>query len=330
MNCKILNISSNELYEHITSFETKNKCISFFTPTYNRAQLLDRVYTCLKEQTNKNFLWIIVNDGSSDDTDSYGQKILEENIIPILYIKKENGGKHSAFKVALDHCETEYFQCMDDDDIYDENAVDMYLNLWKKIELKGENMIGAIRTLARRNDGSLVVSKSIKTGNIEDLSTLDMNYVRKCSQENWTCYRTAALREIDLFPTTYWLSSQHKFFSEAIWQGRFARKYKCRYVYITLREYTTDAELSIIRSAKSRQHYLDMFINQKIIFEEQYDYIKASLFGILRNIASIQILRKFLGISQKELLDNTNSRKYRIWYRVGYPISFLAPLILKH
>ena len=329
MNCKILNISSNDLYKHITSSHTKNNCISLFTPTYNRAPLLGRVYTCLKKQTSKNFLWIIVNDGSSDDSDSCCLKFIKENIIPILYIKKENGGKHSAFKVALEECQTEFFQCMDDDDIYSADAVNKYLEIWSQIDKEGKSAtIGAIRTLARRRNGTFVASKQVKEAATEDCTTLEMNHIRHNYQENWTCYRTEALRQVDLFPEGYWLSEQHTFFSEAIWQGRFARKFKCRYVYISLREYTNDAEVSIIRSVKNSRHYTNMFINSKMILEEQYDYISRSTKELLRSVCLVLLLRKQIGVSQKMLLAHTENAYVRRLYRLLSPITLFHKLIM--
>ena len=91
--------------------------ITFFTPTFNRASLLGRVYNCLRNQTNTHFIWIVVNDGSCDNTNDVVRAIMLENSFPILYIVKDNGGKHSAFKAAFQFAETEFFSCLDDDDI---------------------------------------------------------------------------------------------------------------------------------------------------------------------------------------------------------------------
>ena len=67
------------------------------------------------------------------------KRIISEDKIPIKYLQKVNGGKHSAFKVALDNCFTQYFQCMDDDDIYAANSVEFFLNKWKEIKSHSEN-----------------------------------------------------------------------------------------------------------------------------------------------------------------------------------------------
>lgn len=326
MNTCFMKKKSNDLYESYNEFGS----ITLFTPTYNRAIYLARIYECLLSQTNKHFVWIIVNDGSQDDTDELCCQFVNENRIPILYICKENGGKHSAFKAALTECRTEYFQCMDDDDIYDSKSVDFYLNAWTKIREEHREDIGAIRTIARRTDGTFSIDKmtAITIDGQEDLSTLEMNYVRKIHQENWTCYRTDALRSIDLFPSNYWLAGQHTFFLESIWQGRFARKYLCRYIYTSLREYTDDAEVSLIRSNKTRKHYLNMFINSKMVLDEQLDYIRQNLYGLIKSIVLVQLLRGYLNISLRELIHNTQNRYLKIIYLLSSPTSVFGKYVV--
>ncbi len=328
MNVEILKQLKCELYHKILK-QNGDGVITFFTPTYNRSKFILRIFECLKNQTDKHFVWILVNDGAVDETDEVALELLRSNEIPMLYIKKENGGKHSAFKVALDACETEYFQCMDDDDVYDERAVEVFLDNWRKV---GErNDIGAIRTLSRLPNGGYAISFPITDrdlGTYEDATTLEMNYVRHRYQENWTCYRTASLRSVDLFPAGYWLAEQHKFFLESIWQGRFARKYKCRYLNVALREYRDDAEVSLIRAKKSRQHYLDMFINTKMVLDEQLDYVKRSPKGLLKMILIVNLLRNYLGVSLSDLIRHTHSMLLRLLYFVSWPMSLSGKMVI--
>lgn len=319
----------NQKYKEFFRYGVNVKdCITFFTPTYNRAALVRRAYKCLINQTNKNFVWIVVNDGSKDNTEEIVLNILNKNEIPIMFISKANGGKHSAFEAAFNVTETEYFMCMDDDDIYSPDSVRTYLEEWQRIKEEGKfSVIGAIRTVTQEEDGRIVSRKpfdKLLMGKRVDQTTLESNYIKKEGFENWTCYRTDALRNVDLFPDNYWMHNQHKFFSESIWQGRFARKYQCRYYYVILREYRHDTETSIIRSNKSRQHYIDMFINTKIILDEQLDYIRKSPKELLQDIAIVGILRHRLGISLHDLLRNTSSALLRTCYILSAPIACLV------
>ena len=109
-----------------------NNYITVFTPTYNRSSLLKRCFDSLVAQTSYNFVWLIIDDGSTDDTKSVVDHLKNISSFKIEYYYKENGGKPSAHNFALDVCSTDYFLILDSDDILDSNAIDI---LSKKIEL---------------------------------------------------------------------------------------------------------------------------------------------------------------------------------------------------
>ncbi len=99
--------------------------LTVFTPTYNRAGLLVRVYESLKKQKNYNFEWLIVDDGSSDNTEEVVSAFLNETSFSVRYIKKNNGGKHTAHNVAINEALGDWFMCLDSDDMLSENAVEL-------------------------------------------------------------------------------------------------------------------------------------------------------------------------------------------------------------
>jgi len=100
------------------------KRITVFTPTYNRAYILNRLYESLKKQSSKSFLWLIIDDGSTDNTEELVNAWIRENIIEIRYYKQENGGKQRAHNKAVELCDTELFICVDSDDYLTENAIE--------------------------------------------------------------------------------------------------------------------------------------------------------------------------------------------------------------
>ncbi len=105
--------------------ESKMNCnLTIFTPTYNRAELLKKLYQSLINQSNKNFIWLIVDDGSVDNTEQVVNSFIEENVININYYKKTNGGKHSAIDLAHQICKTEFIACVDSDDYLTNNAIE--------------------------------------------------------------------------------------------------------------------------------------------------------------------------------------------------------------
>lgn len=309
--------------------ESNTALLTLFTPSYNRAKFLPRLKECMDRQTCRNFVWIIVNDGSKDDTEVVVEEIMKMEDLPIKFISKPNGGKHSAFKAAFEQCETAYFQCMDDDDIYSPEAVGFFLNKWDEINKEGANDIGAIRTLSKHPDGTYSTNFTVIEGEEYDASTIETNYVMRRRQENWTCYDAAKLRSVDLFKE-YWMCEQHKFVTESIWQTRFARKYKCRYINQSFREYRNDDELSLMRRPKSRQAYLDMFLNDKVTLDEQLDLIRLyDHKSLLRRVMRVNCLRCYLEIPFRVLQKHTESRYLRNLYRLTWAISLFGNIIVK-
>ncbi len=99
--------------------------ITLFTPTYNRAYMLEKLYRSIQRQTFRNFEWLIIDDGSNDDTEALvAQWIEENNDFPIHYYKQANGGKCRAINKGLDLAQGELFFIMDSDDYLTDNALE--------------------------------------------------------------------------------------------------------------------------------------------------------------------------------------------------------------
>lgn len=93
------------------------KQLTVFTPTFNRKHTLPRLYESLISQNDREFFeWLIVDDGSTDGTDQLIEQYIMEDKIDIRYLRKENGGKPSAYNIALDAVQTPLFFCVDSDD----------------------------------------------------------------------------------------------------------------------------------------------------------------------------------------------------------------------
>ncbi len=105
-----------------------NKIVTIFTPTYNRAHLLVNLYHALLRQTNKNFIWLIVDDGSTDNTGDIVKNWIEEKIIDIEYYYQKNAGKMSAHNFAVQHSQTPLFLDIDSDDLPTSDCVEKILS----------------------------------------------------------------------------------------------------------------------------------------------------------------------------------------------------------
>lgn len=91
--------------------------LTIFTPTYNRAATLPRLYESLLAQKETDFEWLIVDDGSTDDTRQLVAGFTGEGKFPVRYEHKENGGKHTAYNLGLQLARGDYFFCVDSDDL---------------------------------------------------------------------------------------------------------------------------------------------------------------------------------------------------------------------
>ena len=109
------------------------KTLTVFTPAYNRGDLLNKCYESLKSQTSKDFLWIVIDDGSIDNTRSIVEEwIKTETSFEIQYYYKENGGLHTTYNMAIEKAQTELSVCIDSDDYMPDNAVEIITEFWKK------------------------------------------------------------------------------------------------------------------------------------------------------------------------------------------------------
>ena len=144
------------------------KTLTVFTPTFNRRELLTRCYESMCRQTNKDFVWMIVDDGSTDDTKKFADEWKKNSDLEIRYIYKDNGGLHTAYNVAIENIDTELCVCIDSDDFMPDNAVELILNFWDKY---GSDEYAGIVGLDFNLDGKVIGDPlpNQKTVNLIDL-----------------------------------------------------------------------------------------------------------------------------------------------------------------
>ncbi len=111
-----------------------SKTLTIFTPSYNRAHLLERGFQALCNQDCLDFVWLIVDDGSTDNTKEVVASLQKRSPFEIQYIYKENGGLHTGYNEAIAHAETELCMCIDSDDWIADNVVKKILSLWGQVK----------------------------------------------------------------------------------------------------------------------------------------------------------------------------------------------------
>lgn len=169
--------------------------LTIFTPAYNRAHTLKRTYESLKKQKCKDFIWLVIDDGSIDNTkDLVMSWKKQEQDFEIQYIFKKNGGMHTAHNVAYEHIKTELNVCIDSDDCLAENAVENIVNMWERVKDKGyAGIIGLDADL----EGNLI-GKGFPEGMCE--TTLSGYYASGGAGDKKLVYRTDIIKKYPSYP----------------------------------------------------------------------------------------------------------------------------------
>jgi glycosyltransferase involved in cell wall biosynthesis len=120
-----------------------NYKLTIFTATYNRQSLLKRCYESLRQQSDNGFIWLVIDDGSTDSTENLVRGWMMDNHLNIIYRKQTNMGKHVAHNTALGICSTPFFATLDSDDAMDRDAVKSLRPKMNSIE-DNDNLAGII------------------------------------------------------------------------------------------------------------------------------------------------------------------------------------------
>lgn len=168
------------------------KTLTIFTPAYNRAYTLHLGYEALLRQTCQDFEWLIIDDGSTDNTRELVAEWIKENKIPIRYHYQENQGMHGAHNTAYRLITTELNTCIDSDDYMPDDAVEKIITFWKKY---GSNEVAGIIGLDADFQGNI-----IGTTFTEEQTTLGGFYAQGGKGDKKMIYRTEIINQYPEYP----------------------------------------------------------------------------------------------------------------------------------
>lgn len=274
-----------------------DKKITIITPTYNRKHTLNRCYESLCQQTDQRFEWLVIDDGSTDETEELIKRYKLENRIHIEYVKKENGGKASALNLALDIVNTKYCACLDSDEYFSKNAIEI---AFKNLEMiKNADDICGILALRRDCKGGVLGGKEIPIG-VENIKFIEINDKYDIKSEVICFYKTELIKKFR-FP----IFEKEKFVSPAYIQYEITRKYKFKVFRdpIIFCEYLEDGltrnKYKVIR--KNPNGYLAV---KKQSFELATKFKKIIKHGIMYGAVSIMARnKKFIKESPHKILS---------------------------
>lgn len=277
--------------------------LTVFTPTYNRAYRLNALYESLQKQTCKDFEWLIIDDGSTDNTEELAKEWIKEETFPVSYFKQPNGGKHRAINRGVQKAKGELFFIVDSDDILPEHSVERILFHYSKIRDRKE--FGGLCGLKAYYDGKMVGENN--DFGVVDCTNFEIDYKYHVKGDMSEVFRTTVLKEFP-FPEI----EGEKFCPEILVWNRISTKYIIRYFSekVYLCEYLADGLTSKITKIRmqspvaSCMTYYDM-INAPIPFWAKvraslnywrfYFNINRKHFVLVPKLSSGWVATKFIG-----------------------------------
>lgn len=217
--------------------------ISILTPTFNRAKLLYRLYQSLCIQTYQDFEWIVVNDGSKDNTDEVIQSFIIDNKIQIRYIKQDNGGKHRSVNRGVKKAQGEIIFILDSDDWLLPNSIETVAKVYQ--DIANDNSFAGVCGLDIYADGTIIGEGMPQE--VIDSTSIDIRMKYHVKGDLKEVFKTSVLREIP-FPEI----EGEKFCPEIVVWNRIAKKYKLRFfnLPIYMVEYQPEGITSYITKAR--------------------------------------------------------------------------------
>lgn len=226
----------------------KHPFITILTPTYNRASLLPRLFDSLLRQTNKDFEWIVVDDGSTDDTREVVVNLKEKcgGAFPMGYVYKANGGKHMAINIGAERARGELLFIADSDDLLIDDALETVAKSWH--DISDDKSFAGIAGLDITMDTREVIGSGLPQEHI-DCNAIDIRYRHHVTGDMKEVFRTEVLREFP-FPEF----AGERFCPEQLVWFRMARRYRLRYINkpIYIADYQPDGITAGITRARMR------------------------------------------------------------------------------
>lgn len=288
--------------------------ITVFTPTFNRANALYRVYESLEKQTYRDFRWLVVDDGSTDETKEIIEGFKEKADFNITYIYQENQGKHVAINTAVKVTESELFLIADSDDAFLENSLEIFINTWDQIPNKEEFKGVICRCFDSTSKEPIGIAFPEK---VFDSNDLEAFFKHKLKFEKWNLFTTQSLREFPFPENTEGL----KFFPETVIWQRMARKYKTRYIDVCLREYFRDQD-NALTNCKTNRYKENVYLWEHYI-NSVYDYFWSD---------PLRFIKAFIGMGRDNILcgnkytvtvKKINRFDKRLFFTLLYPVSVI-------
>ena len=279
-----------------------------FTATYNRAHLLPRVYSSLELQTYRDFEWLVVDDGSTDDTRSLIDSYSRKATFPIRYVYQDNAHKKTAFNRGVRESRGELFLQLDSDDECVPNALERLWWNWMNIPEGERGRFSAVTALCVDENGHIVGTRfpAEEDRNWIDSDSLEIHYRYHVQGEKWGFHRTDVLKEFP-FP-----ENVHGLVPEGVVWSVISRHYRTRYINEALRIYHTEPD-QLTRQEDVSKSADGLALWAREVLEHEWQWLKYDPVQILKAAANYTRFHRHL--------HHTEPSKQ-------WPLKTLVPLLL--
>jgi glycosyltransferase involved in cell wall biosynthesis len=260
--------------------------MTIFIPTYNRGYIIEKALQSIEASSNRNLEVLVVDDGSSDDTEARIEAWARQSRLDIRYLRQSNQGKHVAHNLAVDHARGELFLNLDSDDELLPDAVDNLLSSWDELPESRKGEFAGIEGLCLNDDGSLSGSE-LPRDRIES----DFLSIRNLAKRNGE--KRAALRLDVLKNYKYPVFENERHMRPAFILNRMAHRYKTLFTNHRIIRVGHQPDGICFNRRKIqlqcplgyRQYFLEevrdhyRYNNTKALFDHYARYIRYSLHG---------------------------------------------------
>ncbi len=291
--------------------------VTFFTPSYNRAATLCRIFNSLMAQTCRDFTWLIIDDGSTDDTLSVVEKFRKIAVFPIAYVYQENGGKHSAMNHAVSLVKTDFLIIADSDDEFVPVTTNTFIRIWESIpEEKKECFCGVCCRCIDQSTGKME-GRPLPQEPL-DISKADLQLKLRLDYEACSMYRTAVLKEFP-FPEP----PEHlPFFPETVVWHTMAKKYILRCTNDCLRVRYHDQGNSVTKNKSYTRHRMNIYLWEYYVNNE-LDYFRYYPMRFVKSFVGFCRDGILCGYSYKMLMKRLNTRYKKAVTSLFYPAGWI-------
>lgn len=231
--------------------------VTVFTPTFNRADLLKRCYLSILQQNRDDIEWLIIDDGSIDNTAEVIKEFKNENKVKINYIYQENSGKQAAWNLAVNKANGEYFIGLDSDDALVAGSIDKLLSIntvFDDKEIMGIRAISVSSATMKPNNAYLL--------NEDKKSSWFDEFQSGIKGERIDFFKTELLRKY-LYPIT----SGVKFIPEIWFYSTVSKEYCFYYSSIQVRIFFDDEETNRLSKSSIKKHAIGHYISRKALLD---------------------------------------------------------------